>query len=97
MEAVSEGVPLIYWPFFADQQMSCRYLCITWDIIMKINPDVKCEEVETLVREMMKGNNGQRKRQHAIEWKKKAKAAISSGGSSLTNYDRLIKETLRHG
>ncbi|KAK8578034.1 hypothetical protein V6N13_076703 [Hibiscus sabdariffa] len=97
MEAVSEGVPLICWPFFADQQTNCRYSCTTWDIAMEINPDVKREEVETLVREMMEGNNGQRKRQQAMEWKKKAKAAISSGGSSLTNFDRLIKETLHHG
>ncbi|KAK8489205.1 hypothetical protein V6N12_005419 [Hibiscus sabdariffa] len=97
MEAVSEGVPLICWPFFADQQTNCRYSCTTWVIAMEINPDVKREEVETLVREMMEGNNGQRKRQQAMEWKKKAKAAISSGGSSLTNFDRLIKETLHHG
>ncbi|GMI86587.1 ARABIDOPSIS THALIANA UDP-GLUCOSYL TRANSFERASE 85A1 [Hibiscus trionum] len=97
LEAVSEGVPLVCWPFFADQQTNCRYSCTAWDIAMEINPDVKREEVQTLVTEMMEGDNGQRKRQKAMEWKKKAEAAISTGGSSLANFDRMIKETLRHG
>ncbi|KAK9037748.1 hypothetical protein V6N11_022650 [Hibiscus sabdariffa] len=52
LEAVSEGVPLICWPFFADQQTNCRYACTTWGTAMEINPDVKREDVESLVREM---------------------------------------------
>ncbi|KAE8702700.1 7-deoxyloganetin glucosyltransferase [Hibiscus syriacus] len=94
LEAVSEGVPLIFWPFSADQQTNCRYACYTWGIAMEINPDVKRDEVESLVREMMEGDDGQRIRQKSLEWKKKAKAAINNGGSSLINFDRMIEETL---
>ncbi|KAA3457382.1 7-deoxyloganetin glucosyltransferase-like [Gossypium australe] len=33
----------------------------------------------------------------ALEWKKKAEAAISLGGSTVTNFDRMINEALSHG
>ncbi|KAL1183033.1 hypothetical protein V6Z11_A02G154300 [Gossypium hirsutum] len=93
----SEGVPLICWPFFADQQTSCRYSCTTWDNGMEINPDIKRKDVEALIKEIMEGDNGQRIRQKAFELKKKAKSAISIGGSSITNFYRMIKEALRQG
>ncbi|KAK8672953.1 hypothetical protein V6N13_111310 [Hibiscus sabdariffa] len=94
LEAISEGVPLICWPFFADQQTNCRYACITWGTAMEINPDVKREDVESLVREMMEGGDGKRLRQKALEWKKKAEATINNGGSSVINFNRMIKEIL---
>ncbi|CAI9271985.1 unnamed protein product [Lactuca saligna] len=28
IESISEGVPVICWPFFSDQQTNCRYFCI---------------------------------------------------------------------
>ncbi|KAE8711126.1 UDP-glucosyl transferase 85A2 [Hibiscus syriacus] len=97
LEAVSEGVPLICWPFFADQQTNCRYACNTWGSAMEINPDVKRDDVESLVREMMEGDDWQRIRQKALEWKKKDEASINNGGSSLTNFDRMIEEILCSG
>ncbi|XP_040945587.1 linamarin synthase 2-like [Gossypium hirsutum] len=72
LEVVSEGVPLICWPFFGDQQTNCRYSCTTWGNGMEINPDVKRKDVEALVKEIMEGDNGQRIRQKALEWKKKS-------------------------
>ncbi|MBA0761027.1 hypothetical protein Gotri_023729 [Gossypium trilobum] len=97
LEALSEGVPLICWPFFGDQQTNCRYVCTTWGNGMEINPDIKRENVEALVKEMMEGDNGQRIRQKALELKKKAEAAISLGGSVVTNFDKMINEALSHG
>ncbi|XWS29540.1 hypothetical protein CRYUN_Cryun24cG0037800 [Craigia yunnanensis] len=96
LEAVCEGVPLICWPFFADQQTNCRYACITWGIGMEINPDVKRDDVKTLVKEMMEGEKGKRMRQKSLEWKKKAEAANSIGGTSLCNFDRMVKDALHH-
>ncbi|XP_017622576.1 linamarin synthase 2-like [Gossypium arboreum] len=97
LEALSEGVPLICWPFFGDQQTNCRYVCTTWGNGMEINPDIKRENVEDIVKEMMEGDNGQKVRQKALEWKKKAEAAISLGGSVVTSFDRMINEALSHG
>ncbi|CAN0853400.1 7-deoxyloganetin glucosyltransferase [Linum grandiflorum] len=50
LESLSNGVPLICWPFFADQQTNCFYACREWGIGMEIDSEVKREEVEKLVK-----------------------------------------------
>ncbi|KAE8684675.1 7-deoxyloganetin glucosyltransferase [Hibiscus syriacus] len=85
------------WGLANNQQTNCQYACNTWGSAMEINPDVKLDDVESLVREMMEGDDGQRIRQKALEWKKKAEAAINNRGSSLTNFDRMIQEILYRG
>ncbi|KAI3775794.1 hypothetical protein L1987_45548 [Smallanthus sonchifolius] len=93
-ESILEGVPLICWPFFSDQQTNCRFACTEWGIGMEINHDVKRNEVEVLVREMMQGEKGKEMRRKAKEWKIKAKEATEIGGSSYNNFQRFIKEAL---
>ncbi|XP_021802879.1 UDP-glycosyltransferase 85A8-like [Prunus avium] len=91
IESVSEGVPVICWPFFAEQQTNCRYACTDWEIGMEVSPDVKRDEIEALVKEMLEGEKGMKMKQKAKEWKKKAVEATDIGGSSYNNFDRLIK------
>ncbi|TYH37090.1 hypothetical protein ES332_D12G016700v1 [Gossypium tomentosum] len=90
MESVSEGVPLICWPFFAEQQMNCFYSCTKWGIGMEIDSDIKREKVESLVRELMEGMKGQGLRQKAIDWKKRAEIATSPDGSSYINFNKMV-------
>ncbi|KAJ8765536.1 hypothetical protein K2173_014658 [Erythroxylum novogranatense] len=97
VETISYGVPVICWPFFADQQTNSRYACTTWGIGMEVNPDVKREEVANLVREMMEGDDGKRMRKKTLDWKKKAEEATDIGGSSYIGFDRLIREALTCG
>ncbi|XP_017621018.1 UDP-glycosyltransferase 85A8-like [Gossypium arboreum] len=92
LKALFESVLLICLSFFGDQQSNCRYVCTTWDNGMEINLDIKRENVEVVVKEMMEGVNGQWIRQKALEWKKKAETGISLGGSTVTNVDRMINE-----
>jgi len=96
LETISYGVPTICWPFFAEQQTNCRYLCNTWKIGMEINYDVKREEITELVMEMMEGEKGKAMRQKSLEWKKKATDATNVGGSSYNNFYNLIKDVLHH-
>lgn len=90
LESVCGGVPVICWPFFAEQQTNCRYACTSWGIGMEVNNDVKRDEIEALVKEMMAGDKGKASRQKAVEWKKKAEEAAEIGGSSYKNFERLI-------
>ncbi|KAF6152044.1 hypothetical protein GIB67_031366 [Kingdonia uniflora] len=93
LESISGGVPMVCWPFFAEQQTNCRYACVNWDIGMEIANVVEREEVEDIVREMMEREKGKKLREKASEWKDMAQKA-TKGGSSHNNYDRVIKEVL---
>lgn len=94
LESICGGVPVISWPFFAEQQTNCRYACTEWGIGMEIDSNVKRGEVERLVREMMEGEKGKEMRSRAVEWKESAFRATQPGGSSFQNFDRLVKEAL---
>ncbi|KAL2498837.1 UDP-glycosyltransferase 85A2 [Abeliophyllum distichum] len=94
VETICAGVPVICWPFFADQQTNCHYSCMKWEIGMEIDHDVKRDNVAQLVREMMGGEKGKKMRMKAKEWKKIAQEATDVGGSSYVNFDKFIKEAL---
>ncbi|OIW20264.1 hypothetical protein TanjilG_07521 [Lupinus angustifolius] len=96
IEGISEGVPMIGWPFFAEQQTNCRYITKTWGIGVDINEDVKREQVTKLVKDMVKGERGKKIREKCLEWKKKAIEASDIGGSSYNNFYRLINEALHY-
>ncbi|RZC89562.1 hypothetical protein C5167_027106 [Papaver somniferum] len=80
LESLCCGVPMICWPFFADQQTNCRYLCKHWGVVMEIDNNVKREEVESLVKELMEGEKGKNLKKKAMEWKRKVEEAILPGG-----------------
>ncbi|WOH11575.1 hypothetical protein DCAR_0831065 [Daucus carota subsp. sativus] len=94
IESIACGVPVICWPFFAEQQTNCKYSCVDWEIGMEIDNNVKRNEVEQLVRELMDCERGRELKKKALEWKKKAEAAASPGGSSDLSLDRLVDELL---
>jgi len=94
LETVSGGVPIISWPFFAEQQTNCRYSCIEWGIGMEIDNDVKRDDVEKLVRELMEGDKGKEMKRKLMEWKTMAEEAVKPGGSSYLNLDKLIADVL---
>jgi UDP:flavonoid glycosyltransferase YjiC (YdhE family) len=95
IESVCGGVPIISWPFFADQQTNCRYSCNEWGIGMEIDGDVKRGEIESLVRELMVGDKGKELKKKVLDWKKLAEEASSKPtGSSYVNLDKMINEVL---
>ncbi|CAL4887835.1 unnamed protein product [Urochloa decumbens] len=96
MESICCGVPMLCWPFGADQQTNCRFACTEWRVGVEIGSDVKREEVERMVRDVMGGEKGVELRRRAAEWKERAAAAASQpGGSSWVNLERLVKEVFQ--
>ncbi|CAN1224576.1 UDP-glycosyltransferase 85A3 [Linum perenne] len=94
IETLTAGVPVLCWPFFADQQTNCKFACKDWKIGMEIDKDVKREDVEELVRELMKGNKGYEMREKAQDWARLARESTGSHGSSTIAFDRLINQVL---
>ncbi|XP_042392698.1 7-deoxyloganetin glucosyltransferase-like [Zingiber officinale] len=93
-ESICSGVPMICWPFFADQQINRRYICSVWGIGMEIGEDVTREEVEGLIKELMEGRKGKEMKRKAVEWKEKAVEAAKPGGGSWRNLEKLIREII---
>ncbi|KAE8706964.1 hypothetical protein F3Y22_tig00110387pilonHSYRG00411 [Hibiscus syriacus] len=54
------------------------------------------ENIEVLVKEIMEGGEGKEMKEKALEWKKKAEAATDVGGLSYSDFDRFVKEALKH-
>ncbi|KAL5213512.1 hypothetical protein ABZP36_024359 [Zizania latifolia] len=94
LESLSGGVPVISWPFFADQQINCRYQCNEWGVGMEIDSNVKREAVSDLITELMDGEKGKEMRRKADEWKDKVVNATKPGGSSHSNFDELVRDVL---
>ncbi|KAJ9564994.1 hypothetical protein OSB04_000960 [Centaurea solstitialis] len=91
IESISNGVPMLCWPFFADQQPNCWLSCNKWGVAMEIDSDVKCDEIRKLVIELMNGERGDAIRKNAIDWKNKAEEACAfPSGSSMVNLEKII-------
>ncbi|CAN8291911.1 unnamed protein product [Cochlearia groenlandica] len=95
LESISGGVPMVCWPFFADQQTNCKFCCEDWEVGMEIGGDVKREEIETVIRELMDGEKGKKMRDKAVEWKRLSKEATKhKDGSSVVNFETVVKVLL---
>ncbi|KAG4914745.1 hypothetical protein JHK87_052302 [Glycine soja] len=88
IEGICAGVPMLCWPFFADQPINCRHICKEWGIGIEINTNAKREEVEKQVNELMEGEIGKKMRQKVMELKKKAEEGTKLGGLSHINLEK---------
>ncbi|KAL6135060.1 hypothetical protein ACLB2K_067288 [Fragaria x ananassa] len=94
IESLSAGLPMLCWPILAKQMTNCYYTCNDWGSGMEIDNNVKRDNVEKLVRELMEGEKGKKIKEKAMEWKKLAEEATSPHGSSSTNLNNLVKQVL---
>ncbi|RLM64304.1 UDP-glycosyltransferase 85A2-like isoform X1 [Panicum miliaceum] len=94
LESISAGVPMLSWPFFAEQQTNCRYKCTEWGIGMEIGGEVRRAELTEMIREVMGGEKGREMHRRAAEWKEKAIAATLPGGPAERNLDKVVNEVL---
>ncbi|KAL7245643.1 hypothetical protein ACSBR2_000887 [Camellia fascicularis] len=97
LESICSGVPMLCWPFFAEQQTNCWLCCKEWGIGMEINSDVKREEVESLITELMGGGEkGKEMKRKVMEWKKLGEeATASSVGPSYLDFEKVVNCVLK--
>ncbi|KNA24609.1 hypothetical protein SOVF_013890 [Spinacia oleracea] len=92
IESISEGVPMLCLPLFADQTINTRHVIDNWKIGFQLENGVKRGEIERAIRKLMVEGEGEAMRNRTTALKEKATLSLMKGGSSckslefLTNY-----------
>ncbi|XP_051143681.1 7-deoxyloganetic acid glucosyltransferase-like isoform X2 [Andrographis paniculata] len=91
LESIYEGVPMICWPYFLDQQVNSRLVEAEWKLGLDMKDTCDRSTIENMVRDLM----DVRKEEFALRAKhmeNSAKASLSDGGTSHANLERLIND-----
>lgn len=90
LESIVAGVPMICWPYFADQTINSRFVGHVWKIGMDMKDTCDRNTIEKMVRELMEV-----RRDEFVErinrMAELARNAVSEGGSSFSNLDGMVK------
>jgi hypothetical protein len=99
LESMSMGVPVVGFPYFADQFLNCRFAKEVWKFGLDfegVDVDdhivVRKEEVEDILRRMMKTPQGEQLRENAVKLKESAARAVLPGGSSFHNLNTFVED-----
>ncbi|KAL9260015.1 Anthocyanidin 3-O-glucosyltransferase 5-like protein [Drosera capensis] len=97
LESLVNGVPMIGWPLYAEQDMNATMLA--HEIGVAVRPEARPSwevigrvEIETMIREVMVGEDRVRMRSRAEELKNSMEKAIGKGGTSSEALAMFVKE-----
>ncbi|KAH9307212.1 hypothetical protein KI387_035123 [Taxus chinensis] len=90
LESICAGVPMICWPFFADQQINRTYVSQIWKIGIAMNDVVERREVEEMVKRLMIGKEAEEMKRRVGELRDASIRAVSKGGSSYNNLEKAL-------
>lgn len=95
LESIVAGVPMLCWPFFADQQVNSRFVGEVWGLGLDMKDLCDRKAVERMVVELMEGEALQ---ESARRYAGLAAMATGTGGSSSSNLDKLLDDiiSVRH-
>nr|XP_040245344.1 UDP-glycosyltransferase 85A5-like [Aegilops tauschii subsp. strangulata] len=72
MESIWAGVPMICAPGFTDQYINSRYVCGEWGVGLRLDEQLRREQVAAHIEELMGGGErGEEMRRRAAEWKER--------------------------
>jgi len=99
LEAMSMGVPVVGFPDIFDQFLNCRFGKEVWkiglafeDVEIDQNKVVMKEEVEEVMRTMIRTPEGKKLRDNVLRLKESATKAVLPGGSSFLNLNTFVKD-----
>ncbi|KAL2252397.1 UDP-glycosyltransferase 83A1-like isoform X1 [Sesamum indicum] len=92
LESVSSGVPMLCWPYFADQFINQSYVCDIWKVGLRLEEDgangiVASEEINRKIDRLL-GDGAFRGR--ALHLKGKVWSSAREGGHSHENLSKFI-------
>ncbi|PON56498.1 UDP-glucuronosyl/UDP-glucosyltransferase [Parasponia andersonii] len=91
LESIVAGVPMICWPYFADQNINSRFVSEVWKFGLDMKDVCDRKVVEKMVNDLMVERREDFEKSTA-EMAKLAKNSVSEGGSSYSNLERLIED-----
>lgn len=92
VESVSNGVPILCWPYFADQFINQSYICDIWEVGIGFERDangiITRGEITNKVNKLL-GTMSYKKR--ALQLKEMMLSGTRGGGSSYKTFTNFIK------
>ncbi|XP_031262821.1 UDP-glycosyltransferase 83A1-like [Pistacia vera] len=92
MEGISNGVPFLCWPYFADQKHNENYICNVWNVGLGFSKDesgiITREEIKSKLEELL--DNGKYKG-NALDLKESLMNNIKEGGCSYNNFKHFVE------
>ncbi|KAK4403329.1 7-deoxyloganetic acid glucosyl transferase [Sesamum angolense] len=90
IESITLGLPMLCWAYFADQITNSRFVSEVWKVGLDIKDTCDRIIVEKMVKEVMDVRRDEfLERAHSMA--SLARKAISEGGSSYLNLNRLVE------
>ncbi|KAJ8750181.1 hypothetical protein K2173_014096 [Erythroxylum novogranatense] len=91
IESVSNGVPLLCWPCFADQFINKSYICDVWKVGLGLDKDendkVTREEIKNKIEQILETKEFAAR---ALDLKEKVMNCVKEGGSSHQNFLNFV-------
>ncbi|KAF8041231.1 hypothetical protein BT93_B3228 [Corymbia citriodora subsp. variegata] len=92
LEGLSNGIPLLCRPYFADQRLNRSFICDVWRVGLEVDGDEKGvitrHEVRTKILAVLGSDEI---RANCLRMKEMARKSVSEGGSSLKNLESFIE------
>ncbi|XP_073127924.1 7-deoxyloganetic acid glucosyl transferase-like [Henckelia pumila] len=90
LESIVAGVPMICWPYFADQLVTSRFVSEVWKIGLDIKDSCERVVIENAVRELMEVRKDEFL-ERASCLANMARMTVGEGGSSYCNLNDLVE------
>ncbi|KAL0303792.1 UNVERIFIED_CONTAM: 7-deoxyloganetic acid glucosyltransferase [Sesamum radiatum] len=91
LESIYEGVPMICWPFFIDQQVNSRLVEEAWKLGFDMKDTCDRSIIEKMVRILIDVGK-EEFLERADQMAKSAKRCLSDSGSSYNSFERLVED-----
>ncbi|XP_039155507.1 UDP-glycosyltransferase 83A1-like [Eucalyptus grandis] len=92
LEGLSNGVPLLCRPYFADQRLNRSFVCDVWRVGLGVDGDengvITRHEVRTKILAVLGSDEI---KANCQRMKEMARKSVSEGGSSLKNLESFIE------
>ncbi|KAF8021996.1 hypothetical protein BT93_G2201 [Corymbia citriodora subsp. variegata] len=94
LESISEGVPMLCMPRFAEQGVNARYVSDVWRVGVHLNGGLERENIDRAIKRLLVEREGEEMREGALALKEKASVCVKQDGSSYQALDALVSHIL---